>query len=74
MPAESTMLYERSTPLKANHEDVDMTACKARPPIAVSSDPIDLWAKVTGKIDRAIASIAVLLHDEAPAEPLEVRS
>jgi hypothetical protein len=61
MPAESTMVYERSRPLKPNREDVDLTACKARPSIAVSSDPIDLWAKVTGKIDRAIASIAVLL-------------
>ena len=61
MPTESTMLYERSRPLKANREDVDLTARKARPPIAVSIDPIDLWAKVTVKIDRAIASIAVLL-------------
>ena len=61
MPAESTMLYERSRPLKANREDADVTACKARPPIAVSSDPVDLWAKVSVKIDRAIASIAVLL-------------
>ncbi len=61
MPAESTMLYERSRPLKANRENVDLTACKARPPIAVSSGPSDLRAKVTGNIDRAIASIAVLL-------------
>jgi hypothetical protein len=60
MPAESTMLYERSRPLKPNREDGDLPACKGRLPIAVSSDPIDLWAKVTGKIDRAIASIAVL--------------
>ena len=61
MRTESMMLYERSRPLKTNRDDVDPTACKARPPIAVSIDPIDLWAKVTGKIDRAIASIAVLL-------------
>jgi hypothetical protein len=47
--------------MKANREDVDLTACKGRPPIAVSIDPIDLWRKVTGKIDLAIASIAVLL-------------
>jgi hypothetical protein len=32
-----------------------------RPPTRVSIDQIDLWAKVTVKIDRAIASIAVLL-------------
>jgi hypothetical protein len=61
MPTESTMLYERSRLLNTNREDVDLTACKARPRIAVSIDPIDLSAKVTGKIDRAIASIAVLL-------------
>ena len=73
MPTESTMLYERSRPLKANREDVDLTACKARPPIAVSIDPIDLWAKVTGKIDREIASIAVLLAMR-PRLSLAVRS
>jgi hypothetical protein len=61
MRTESMMLYERSRPLKANREDVDLTACKGRPPITVSIDPIDLWAIVTGTIDRAIASSAVLL-------------
>jgi hypothetical protein len=61
MPTESTMLYERSRPLKANRHDVGLTAFKARPPTPVSIDQIDLWAKVTVKIDRAI-------------EPLEVRS
>ena len=61
MPTESTMLYERSRPMKANREGVHLTSCKARPSIAVSIDPIDLWTKVTIKINRAIASIAVLL-------------
>ena len=61
MPTESTMLYERSRPLKANRDDVGLTAFKARPPTLVSIDQIDLWAKVTVKIDRAIASIVVLL-------------
>jgi hypothetical protein len=61
MRTESMMLYERSRPLKANREDVDLAACKDLPPIAASIDTIDLQAKVTGKIDRAIASIAVLL-------------
>jgi hypothetical protein len=60
MPTESTMLYERSRPLKANRDDV-VTALTVRPPTRVSIDQIDLWAKVTVKIDRAIASIAVLL-------------
>jgi hypothetical protein len=61
MPTESTMLYERSRPLKANRDDVGLTAFEARPPTPVSIDQIDLWAKVTVKIDRAIVSIAVLL-------------
>jgi hypothetical protein len=61
MPTESTMLYERSRPLKANRDDVGLTALTVRPPTGVSIDQIDLWAKVTVKIDRAIASIAVLL-------------
>ena len=60
MPTESTMLYERSRPLKANRDDVGPTAFKARPPTPVSI-ALDLWAKVTIKINRAIASIAVLL-------------
>ena len=60
MPTESTMLYEWSRPSKANRHDVGLTAFKGRPPTPVSID-LDLWAKVTVKIDRAIASIAVLL-------------
>jgi hypothetical protein len=62
MPRESTMLYERSRPLKANRDDVGPTTFKARPSTPVSIDQIDLWAKITVKIDRAIASIAVLLR------------
>ena len=61
MPTESTMLYERSRPLKTNPDNIGPTAFKARRPTPVSIDQIDLWAKVTVKIDRAIASIAVLL-------------
>ena len=61
MPTESTMLDERSRPSKANRDDVGLTAFRARPRTPVSIDPIDLWAKATGKIDRAIASIAVSL-------------
>jgi hypothetical protein len=61
MPTELTMLYERSRPLKSHSDDVSLTVFKARPPTPVSIDQIDLWAKVTEKIDRAIASIAVSL-------------
>ena len=61
MPTESTMRYERSKPLKVNREDIGLPVRKARGPIPVSIDPIDLWPKVAGKKDRAIASVAVLL-------------
>jgi hypothetical protein len=61
MPTESTMRYERSKPLKVNREDIGLPVRKAHGPIPVSIDPIDLWPKVAGKNDRAIASIAVLL-------------
>lgn len=60
MPTESTMLYEWSRPSKAKRHDGGLTAFRVRPPTAVSID-LDLWAKVTIKINRAIASIAVLL-------------
>ena len=73
MPTESTMLYERSRPLNANRDNVDLAVFKARPPIPVSIDQIDLWAKATVKIDRAIASIAVLLTMR-PRLSLAVRS
>ena len=61
MPTESTMLDERSRPLKANLGNVGPTAFKARRPTPVFLDQIDLWAKVAVKIDRAIAAMAVLL-------------
>jgi hypothetical protein len=35
---------------------------------------MDLWAKVTGKIDRAITSIGGYAYDEAVVEVLEIRS
>jgi hypothetical protein len=61
MPTESTMLDERSRPLKANPDNVGPTAFKARRPTPVSIDQIDLWAKVAVKIGRPIAAMAVLL-------------
>jgi hypothetical protein len=71
MPTESTMLYARSRPSKANRGDVDLTIRRL---IEVSGNPFDLWAKVTGKIDRTITSIGGYAHDEALAEVLEIRS
>ena len=70
MPTESTMLYARSRPSKANRGDVDLTIRRL---IEVSGNPFDLWAKVTGN-DRAITSIGGYAHDEALAEVLEIRS
>lgn len=61
MPTESTMRYERSKPLKVNREDIGVPVRKAHGPTPVSIDPIDLWPKVAGKNDGAIASIGVLL-------------
>jgi hypothetical protein len=54
MPTELTMLYARSRPSKANRGDVGLTTRRL---IEVFVNPIDLWAKVTWKIDRAITSI-----------------
>jgi hypothetical protein len=71
MPTESTMLYARSRPSKANRGDVDLTTRRL---IEVSVNPFDLWAKVTRKIDRALTSIGGYAHDEALAEVLEIRS
>jgi len=71
MPTESTMLCERSTPSTANCGDVDLAGRRL---IKVLVNPIDLWAKVTRKIDRTIASIGGFARDEALAEALEIRS
>jgi hypothetical protein len=72
MPTESTMLYARSRPSKANRGDVDLTTRRL---IEVSVNPFDdLWAKVTRKIDRALTSIGGYARDEALAEVLEIRS
>jgi hypothetical protein len=64
MPTESTMPHERSRPLKRNRDDVGRTAFKARRPTPVSIDQIDLWAKVTMKIGRAIAFHHCFADDE----------
>jgi hypothetical protein len=74
MSTESTTLYEQSRPLKATREDVSLTPSKACRLIAICIDLIDLCAKVTGKIDPAIASIVGCARDEALAEALEIAS
>jgi hypothetical protein len=67
MPAESTMRCVRSRPIKADRDDVGLTA---RPATSGSIDQIDLWAKVTVKIDRGGCIHLCFAH----GEPLEGRS
>jgi hypothetical protein len=49
MLTESTMLSERSSPLKANREDVAPERPYSPPVDRVLIDPIDLWTNVTGR-------------------------
>jgi hypothetical protein len=65
MSAESTMLCERTRPPIANPEDIRLTPSDACRLIAICIDLIDLCAKVTGKIDPALASIVAYARDEA---------
>jgi hypothetical protein len=74
MSINSTMLYERSRPSEARGEDFRLTAAEASRLIAICIDLIDLCAKVTGKIDPAVASIVGYARDEALAEALEIGS
>ena len=74
MSIDSTMLYERSRPLKAGREDVVLTSAEACRLVAICIDLVDLCAKVTGKIDPAVASIVAYARDEALAEALEIGS
>ena len=74
MSLESTMLDEGSRPSVANREDVGLTPSEACRLMAICIDLIDLCAKVTGKIDPAIASIVGYARDEALAEVLETGS
>jgi hypothetical protein len=71
MSTESTMLYERSRPSEANWEDVSLTPAEACRLIAICIDLIDLCAKVTGKIDPALASLVSYARDEALSGALE---
>ncbi len=74
MFAESTMLHERSRPSMAKGEEIRLTPSEACRLIAICIDLIDLCAKVTGKINPALASIVSYARDEALAEALEIGS
>jgi hypothetical protein len=71
MSTKPTMLYERSSPSKANSEDVGLTHSEACRLMAICIDLIDLCAKVTGKIDPAIGSIVDYARDEALSAALK---
>jgi hypothetical protein len=74
MSLESTMLYERSIPSIANREEIGLTASDASRLIAICIDLIDLCAKVTGKIDPAVATIVGYARDEALSGALKIGS
>ncbi len=74
MSLDSTMLYDLSRPSKAEREEVGLTQAEACRLMAICIDLIDLCAKVTGKIDPALASIVGYARDEALAEALEIGS
>jgi len=65
------MLYERSRPLVAEHEEIGLTASEACRLMAICVDLIDLCAKVTGKIDPAVGSIVGYARDEALSAALK---
>ncbi len=74
MSTELTMATERSSPSEVNREGISLTPLEAGRLMAICVDLIDLCAKVTGKIDPAIASIVDYARDEALAEALEAGS
>ena len=74
MSINSTIEYERSRPAARRREEVTLSSSDACRLIAICIDLIDLTAKVTGKIDPAIASIVGYARDEALAEALELDS
>jgi hypothetical protein len=74
MSLDSTMLYERSSPSIANREEIGLTPTDARRLIGICIDLIDLCAKVTGKIDPAVATMIGYARDEALSGALEIGS
>jgi hypothetical protein len=71
MSVDSTMLYERSRPSEAGREDARLTTADACRLVAICIDLIDLCAKVTGKIDPAVASIVGYARDEVLSSALK---
>ena len=71
MSVDSTMLYERSRPSEASGEDVRLTTAEACRLVAICVELNDLCAKVTGKIDPAVASIVGYARDEVLSSALK---
>jgi hypothetical protein len=71
MSTESTMLSGRLRPSTADREEISLTPAEAGRLIAICIDLIDLCAKVTGKIDPAVASIVGYARDEALSSALK---
>jgi hypothetical protein len=65
MSLESTMLCDRSSPSTVTREDMGLTPSDVSRLVAICIDLIDLCAKVTGKIDPAVATIVGYARDEA---------
>jgi hypothetical protein len=74
MSLDSTMLYDRSSLSVTNREEIGLTPSDASRLIAICVDLIDLCAKVTGKIDPAVATIISYARDEALSGALEIGS
>jgi hypothetical protein len=74
MSLESTMLCDRSSPSLVNREDVGLTPSDVSRLVAICIDLIDLCAKVTGKIDPAVATIVGYARDEALSGALKIGS
>jgi hypothetical protein len=74
MSIDSAMLCERSRALTENREDVSLTPSDARRLIGICVDLIDLCAKVTGKIDPAVASMLAYARDEVGSGAIEIGS
>ena len=71
MATEQTMLCERSRPSIAEREEIGLTPSEACRLMAICIDLIDLCAKVTGKVDPAVASIVGYARDEALSSALK---
>ena len=74
MPTESTLLNVPPRTTKSTIEDVTLTAAEACRLMGICVELIDLCAKVTGRVDPAIASIVSYSRDEAFSQAPEFSS